>query len=453
VLHRFIDIFGGVNPKPSFRKSLLSKRQFEREIRREKIRSSRRCIPFCILLLTLNESRKASQVCRIIQRNLRLTDEKAMLSRREFAVLLVDTTHQGGRAVRDRLASLFDSHGLQVSMQLQVHEPPLDAEDEVGEDYSSGHRAMQLGGASLGSSMDDGVDGKGSAGGRDVPNGDSSVQDWSLANPVAVGQATAIADGSTAGPWHPGGTQLRAGNQTGVVDMTLNRRLGLAYRPALDNVQPDEVVSSEDPLVRRESMVSAVLKRSVDVAASSVALVVLGPALLATMALIRLTSPGPAIFRQTREGRGGKPFTIYKFRTMVVNAEASQQALREMSHRDGPAFKIKSDPRVTKVGRLLRATCVDELPQLVNVLRGDMSIVGPRPLPWHESRACSHWQRRRLDVRPGLTCFWQINKAKVETFDDWMRLDLQYVDRGNLWIDVKLIYRTVAVALLGRGGH
>jgi lipopolysaccharide/colanic/teichoic acid biosynthesis glycosyltransferase/GGDEF domain-containing protein len=449
VLHRFIDIFGGVNPKPSFRKSLLSKRQFEREIRREKVRSSRRYIPFCVLFLTLDDSRNASQVCRLLQRNLRLTDEKAMLSRREFAVLLVDTTHEGGRAVGDRLAKLFNSHGLQITMRLHVHEPPLGGdEQEDGVDYASGHGALKLGAA-----IDDDRNHNGDAGGGDSANGGSSAEDWSLANPVVVHQTSGTLDGSSSEAWRPEATNLKTADQFGLVDARLNRRLRLVYRPDLNNVRPGESVSSEDPLVRRESAVSAVLKRSVDVTASSVALILLGPAMLATMALIRLTSPGPAIFCQTREGRGGKPFTIYKFRTMVVNAEASQQALRDLSHRDGPAFKIKSDPRVTKFGWLLRATCVDELPQLVNILRGDMSIVGPRPLPWHESRACSHWQRRRLDVRPGLTCFWQINKANVESFDDWMRLDLQYVDRGNLWIDLKLIYRTMAVALLGRGGH
>lgn len=372
-----------------------------------------------------------------------------MLSQRDFAVLLVDTTHQGGRAVGARLANLFSSHGLQVSMRLHVHEPPLGGEGHEDEaDFSSGRRGLQLGGT-----LEADGDHNGDGGVGDLTNGDANVESWSLATPVVIQQTNATADDASTEPWCSDAPHLTTANQFGVVDATRSRRLRLAYQPDLTNVQPGEVVSSENPLVRRESTVSAVLKRSVDVTASSAALVVLGPAMLATMAMIRLTSPGPAIFRQTREGRGGKPFTIYKFRTMAVNAEASQQALRELSHRDGPAFKIRSDPRVTRLGWLLRATCFDELPQLVNILRGDMSIVGPRPLPWYESRACSHWQRRRLDVRPGLTCFWQINKAKVESFDDWMRLDLQYVDRGNLWIDLKLIYRTMVVALLGRGGH
>ena len=200
-------------------------------------------------------------------------------------------------------------------------------------------------------------------------------------------------------------------------------------------------------------LLSGTVKRAVDVTGALAGLITVGPLLLLAMGLIRLTSPGGAIFRQTREGMRGKPFTIYKLRTMVADAESSQQVLRELSYRDGPAFKIKADPRVTRVGRFLRATCIDELPQLVNVLFGDMSLVGPRPLPWHESRACSHWQRRRLDVRPGLTCSWQINKSRVTSFDEWMRLDLQYIDRRTLWLDARLIYRTMSVALTGRGSH
>ncbi len=180
---------------------------------------------------------------------------------------------------------------------------------------------------------------------------------------------------------------------------------------------------------------------------------VLSPILGAAILAVRWTSSGPAIFKQTREGFRGRPFTIYKLRTMVQNAEAAQDQLRKLSHRDGPAFKIANDPRVTPVGRFLRASCIDELPQLVNVLKGDMSIVGPRPLPWHESRSCAHWHRRRLDVLPGLTCSWQIDKARAETFDDWMRLDLDYVDNRNFWFDMSLICRTFSVALLGRGSQ
>lgn len=194
-------------------------------------------------------------------------------------------------------------------------------------------------------------------------------------------------------------------------------------------------------------------KRLVDVIGAALGLLIFGPLILIAMGLARLTSPGPAIFRQVREGRGGKPFTVFKIRTMCHDAESMQHLLREQSHRDGPAFKVQDDPRVTPLGHFLRATCIDELPQLWNVLIGDMSLVGPRPLPIDESRACQGWYRRRLDLRPGLTCYWQIDKANVESFEQWMRLDLRYVNESNFWTDFGLIVKTIRVPLMLRGNQ
>ena len=211
-------------------------------------------------------------------------------------------------------------------------------------------------------------------------------------------------------------------------------------------------VTTEDPLVGRPAVRMAA-KRMLDVTGASFGLIVTGPIILAAMYAVRRQDGAAPIFKQTREGLRGKPFTIFKLRTMVVNAEASQAELRSQSHRDGPAFKISQDPRVTKVGQFLRKTCIDELPQLWNVLIGDMSLVGPRPLPWHESRACVPWHRRRLDVRPGMTCYWQVEKDKVDTFDDWMRLDLRYLDQVSVMEDLRLIARTVMVPMTGRGSE
>jgi lipopolysaccharide/colanic/teichoic acid biosynthesis glycosyltransferase len=210
-------------------------------------------------------------------------------------------------------------------------------------------------------------------------------------------------------------------------------------------------VSSDDPLVPRPMMRMAA-KRSLDIVGASVGLVITAPIIAWAIWQIRKYDNAPALFKQTREGYRGKPFTIYKLRTMCVDAESSQAALRAQSHRDGPAFKIANDPRVTPIGNFLRKTCIDELPQLWNVLKGDMSLVGPRPLPWHESRACDGWQRRRLDVRPGMTCYWQLNKKSVESFDDWMRLDLRYIDEIGLFRDLGIIAQTVIVPMSGRGG-
>jgi lipopolysaccharide/colanic/teichoic acid biosynthesis glycosyltransferase len=178
---------------------------------------------------------------------------------------------------------------------------------------------------------------------------------------------------------------------------------------------------------------------------------VLSPLLLATAAAIKLLSPGPVFFCQRRYGLGGHPFTIYKFRTMCVNAEQRKAELRKFSEQDGPAFKMKSDPRITRFGRILRATSIDELPQLFNVLLGDMSIVGPRPLPCDEAARCLPWQQRRMDVTPGLTCIWQVEGRSRVSFDDWVRMDVRYIQSRSLANDAKLIAQTLPAVVLRKG--
>ena len=192
-----------------------------------------------------------------------------------------------------------------------------------------------------------------------------------------------------------------------------------------------------------------VWKRGMDIAGALVGLLVFGPLMLLIAVLIRLSSPGPILFRQLRTGRGGKPFTIYKFRSMVIDAEAQRAELSELSDQDGPAFKMRHDPRVTRIGRVLRATSLDELPQLWNVLSGDMSLVGPRPLPCFEAADCEPWQQERHAIRPGLTCFWQLHGRSQVSFHEWMRMDLRYVRQMNPWTDIKLITLT-AIAMFSR---
>ncbi|MFO0928097.1 MAG: sugar transferase [Gemmataceae bacterium] len=194
-------------------------------------------------------------------------------------------------------------------------------------------------------------------------------------------------------------------------------------------------------------------KRAVDVVASGAALVVLAPLLLLIAAIIKLTSRGPVLFCQRRSGRGGRPFQIYKFRTMVVDAEARKRELKQHNEVDGPAFKMKNDPRVTTIGRLLRATSLDELPQLWNVFVGDMSLVGPRPLPCDETSSVHPWQRQRLLVTPGLTCIWQVHGRCRVSFADWMRMDVRYIRSRSLWHDTKLILQTIPAVLFQRGAH
>ena len=169
--------------------------------------------------------------------------------------------------------------------------------------------------------------------------------------------------------------------------------------------------------------------------------------------LIKATSPGPIVFRQSRGGKNGRPFTIYKFRTMVTDAEMQRDELQRMNQMQGPVFKITGDPRVTKIGRFLRKTSLDELPQLWNVFKGDMSLVGPRPLPMYEvEKFETTAQRRRLAMKPGITCLWQISgRSNITSFDRWVALDLEYIDNWSLWLDVKILLRTFPVVVFGFG--
>ena len=194
-------------------------------------------------------------------------------------------------------------------------------------------------------------------------------------------------------------------------------------------------------------------KRSIDVIGATTGLIVGSPIMLLCSISVKLSSRGPVLYAQQRTGYLGKTFTIYKFRSMVDGAHELQDELRERNERDGPAFKIAKDPRVTAIGRFLRATGLDELPQLFNVLKGDMALVGPRPLPVQEAQQCLPWQDRRTEAKPGLTCFWQITKSRRMSFAEWMRLDLRYVSRVSWMLDVRLIVRTIAAVFLGRVGH
>ena len=188
----------------------------------------------------------------------------------------------------------------------------------------------------------------------------------------------------------------------------------------------------------------------------SLALLLLLALPLAVVAIvIKLTSPGPVLFRQQRSGLNGRPFTLYKFRTMVTNAEQLKDELAAMNEMNGPVFKVKNDPRVTGVGRWLRKYSVDEFPQLYNVLRGEMSLVGPRPLPVDEVKRFGDLaHRRRLSVKPGLTCLWQISgRNEIKDFKDWVRLDLDYIDHWSLWLDLKILWWTVPIVLTGAGAR
>jgi exopolysaccharide biosynthesis polyprenyl glycosylphosphotransferase len=194
-------------------------------------------------------------------------------------------------------------------------------------------------------------------------------------------------------------------------------------------------------------------KRTIDIIGALLGLILLSPLMLVVAAAIRLTSPGPIIFSQMRCGRHGKPFRMFKFRSMCTDAEQRRQELEIFNQMRGPVFKLHYDPRVTPLGRWLRKFSIDELPQLFNVLTGEMSLVGPRPLPTYEVENFSNpAQRRRLSVKPGITCLWQVSgRNEVREFQTWVRLDLQYIDSWSIWLDLQILLRTIPAVLLGRG--
>jgi exopolysaccharide biosynthesis polyprenyl glycosylphosphotransferase len=196
----------------------------------------------------------------------------------------------------------------------------------------------------------------------------------------------------------------------------------------------------------------AAVKRAIDLLASLALIIALAPVFLLTAMLIKLTSRGPVFFRQKRLGFNKRVFHIHKFRTMVADAEQRQAELEEFNEVSGPVFKIKNDPRITPLGKFLRKTSIDELPQLFNVVTGEMSLVGPRPLPVRDYEGFDRdWQRRRFSVRPGITCLWQINGRNSIPFEQWMELDMQYIDKWSLWLDLKILYRTIPAVLKGSG--
>jgi exopolysaccharide biosynthesis polyprenyl glycosylphosphotransferase len=199
------------------------------------------------------------------------------------------------------------------------------------------------------------------------------------------------------------------------------------------------------------SPLQLLLKRILDVAHSALLMLLGLPVLLLVALAIKVTTRGNVLFRQTRCGLNGRTFTLYKFRTMVEGAEARQPDLLHLNEMDGPVFKLREDPRVTALGRFLRKFSLDELPQLWNVLRGDMSLVGPRPPIPEEVARYERWQRRRLAMKPGLTCLWQVSGRNELDFQQWMELDLEYIDTWSPWLDFKILLKTIPAVISGRG--
>jgi exopolysaccharide biosynthesis polyprenyl glycosylphosphotransferase len=243
-----------------------------------------------------------------------------------------------------------------------------------------------------------------------------------------------------------------------LVSLCEQHGIGIRFDPKIFNLRS---LPAKDPVHSQDHLPSAgfaeessqsMAKRFIDCILSAMLLILLAPLFLVVAILVKLTSPGPIFFSQARVGLNKRQFNMYKFRTMVSNAEQLQEQLAQMNEMSGPAFKIKHDPRVTPLGRALRKSSIDELPQFLNVLLGDMSLVGPRAMSMRDYKLFDQdWQRRRFSVKPGITCLWQVAGRSSLPFDKWMELDMQYIDKWSLWLDLKILVRTVPAVLRGTG--
>lgn len=237
--------------------------------------------------------------------------------------------------------------------------------------------------------------------------------------------------------------------------------LGVTVSVAVDLFKTKFTIARDEnfmgvPMISFESTPDKVgqlfVKRLFDFVAAGAGMIVLAPLFFTIAALVKLTSPGPVFFKQTRCSLNGRTFQVCKFRTMVIDAEKKLEDLMKHNEMKGPTFKMANDPRITPIGRFLRKTSLDELPQLWNVFKGEMSLVGPRPPIPKEVEQYDHWQRRRLSMRPGITCLWQIGgRNKITDFNEWSKLDLEYIDNWSLGLDFKILLKTVPVVLFGIG--
>lgn len=206
-------------------------------------------------------------------------------------------------------------------------------------------------------------------------------------------------------------------------------------------------------IYQRKSTAYKLIKRLMDILLSVAALIVLSPVFLVTAVAIKCEDRGTVFFAQQRAGKDMKPFRMYKFRSMYVNADKKLNEMMKDNEQTGHAFKIKDDPRITKTGKFIRRFSIDELPQLINIIKGDMSIVGPRPILTFQMEECSEYERQRLVVQPGLTCYWQIGGRANIKWEEWVELDLDYIEDMSLWTDIKMIVRTIPAVFDSDGAY
>lgn len=394
---------------------VLAPSELERAFQRERARVDRNDNCFSIVVFRV-EPRGDHDVVRVAEalvERARAYDAVGVVDGRTLAVLLPETGGDGAWVFADSAVTQFASLDLAVSCEVYTY-PHIREEGDDGEDTGGhGHPPHP---------------------GDDGPFGGPST-----------GRRTGT-DGSVVGGTRP------LESSEGHAAPTKARLRAVQPKPVLDpeSMKKGRPVKDLAPLFE-ESL--PLTRRVLDVAVSGTAILLLSPLLLVTAMAVKATSPGPVIFAQWRAGRGGRPFRFYKFRSMYRDAEERKGDLRLVNEKDGPIFKIKNDPRITPVGRIIRKLSIDELPQLFNVLKGDMTLVGPRPPVLDEVDGYASWQRQRLDITGGLTCIWQVSGRSEVSFEDWMRMDIRYKRKRSLRLDIKLLLKTIGAVFSGRGAY
>ncbi len=246
----------------------------------------------------------------------------------------------------------------------------------------------------------------------------------------------------------------RVSQRVGIAESTVSQAAGHeSQSPPLETAGPPRVIDMKIAEANGGGFYVKYGKRAIDLVGAVVGLALLWPLIALFAVLIKLDSKGPVLYKAMRLGKGGKPFTFYKLRSMYVGAHETRGRLMHLNQVKGPVFKLFDDPRITRVGRFMRKCSIDELPQLYNVLKGDMSLVGPRPPIPEEVEKYEPWQLRRLSPKPGITCLWQISGRSRLGFDEWMRLDIEYINNQSFWMDMKILLRTIPAVILREGAY
>lgn len=418
---------------------VVSAAEFRRIVLRERARSDRNSSSLSLVLLDAGGDRRLEDAldswALTIARRVRCTDAVGWHDSRTIGIVLTDTDHEGALMVVRHLRSALPQDASRAHWRVLVH-PEHTAPGNNSGGPAAGKRR--------------GGDGSDPLDLLRAPSRGPAARNENQRREGSSKSAHTSDNGS-----HNGAVGTRRAVSARSQTLTARASVAASLESQMDAPQGGASVADVEVGALQNILLvhSSPLKRAIDVVGAATALVVLSPVMLAAALAVKLTSPGPVFFRQERAGLGGRPFAFYKFRSMCVDAEQRKQELLAKNEQTGPVFKMAADPRITPVGRFLRRTSIDELPQLWNVLTGDMSLVGPRPPIVAEVANYERWQRRRLEIKGGLTCIWQVSGRSSILFNDWVRLDLRYVEQASLGADVSLLARTIPAVLTCRGAH